>query len=133
MEAEAGQKERNRENSAVLTGHTQDTHEGISDAPQVSRNDPDDVMSILVSRQERRNLFDSPEQESRVSRRETYRSPRSDVQDDNFGKEKDRFSKYNDSKPVENKDNTVGKLTEILKSDATPTDNTDVGLCLDLR
>lgn len=51
----------NRENPAVLTGH--DTHEGTSDAPQVqSRHDQDDVMSILINRQERRTLCDSPKQ-----------------------------------------------------------------------
>lgn len=68
-----GLEERNRENSAVLTDHTHDTHEGISNAPQVSRHDSDDVMAIIVSRQER-TLFDSPDQESRVSRRETCQS-----------------------------------------------------------
>lgn len=74
-------------------------------------------MSILISRQERRTLCDSPEQGSRVSRRETYPSQRSDVHDDNFGEEKD-FSKYYETKTVENKENAVSKLTEIFGSDA---------------
>lgn len=45
--------------------------------------------------------------ESRLSRKETCQSQRSDVQDDNFGEEEERFSKYYDTKPVENKENTV--------------------------
>lgn len=48
-------------------------------------------MSMLISRQERRTVCDPPEQESRLSRRETCHSQRSDVQDDNCEEEKDRF------------------------------------------
>lgn len=86
----------------------------------------DDVMLILISRQERRTLCDSPEQESHVFSRGTCRSPRSDVQDNNFGEEKDRFSKYYETKPVENNENTESKLTGIFGSDASSTKNTDV-------
>uniref|UniRef100_A0A8W8L4L3 Uncharacterized protein n=1 Tax=Magallana gigas TaxID=29159 RepID=A0A8W8L4L3_MAGGI len=59
-----------------------------------------------VTGQERRTLCDSPEQESHVFSRGTCQSPRSDVQDNNFGEEKDRFSKYYETKPVENNENT---------------------------
>lgn len=86
-------------------------------------------MSIHLTREERRTLYDLPgDQESHLSRNETRQSHRSEVQDKIFMMT--ILLKYT-SNGNQQKTKFVSKLTGMFGTDASSADNSDVGLCLD--